>query len=141
MCGQKGRVDSTPRASGGIRFEGKGEGGCRQVICEAVREDPATYTEGFLGKDPEEYCRWISDPSRWGGAIELSILCRSAPFLHGPLPKPLPRNHACAAQPRGRGTCPCGSFPAKPGLCRSSLVEARTHVAGWEQLSVTWGTW
>lgn len=34
--------------------------------------------QGILGKQPEEYCRWISDPKSWGGEIELSILCRKA---------------------------------------------------------------
>lgn len=31
----------------------------RGVIAAAVRADPLTYTDGFLGKDGEEYCRWI----------------------------------------------------------------------------------
>eukprot|EP00752_Nemacystus_decipiens_P008647 g7721.t1 len=46
----------------------------RRMITEAVREKPMEYNEGILGKQPEEYCRWISDPKSWGGEIELSIL-------------------------------------------------------------------
>ncbi|CAN0261687.1 unnamed protein product [Ectocarpus sp. 12 AP-2014] len=50
----------------------------RQMITEAVRGSPEVYNEGILGKQPEEYCRWISDPKSWGGEIELSILSKKA---------------------------------------------------------------
>ena len=30
----------------------------------------------MLGKAPAEYCAWITDPDKWGGAIELSILSK-----------------------------------------------------------------
>lgn len=46
----------------------------RQVIAAAVGSDPHTYSEAILGKSNEDYCRWILNPSKWGGAIELSIL-------------------------------------------------------------------
>ncbi|KAL9268855.1 OVARIAN TUMOR DOMAIN-containing deubiquitinating enzyme 2-like protein [Drosera capensis] len=46
----------------------------RQVIAATVSSDPVKYSEAFLGKPNEEYCSWILDPERWGGAIELSIL-------------------------------------------------------------------
>lgn len=46
----------------------------RQVIAAAVASDPVKYNEAFLGKNNEEYCSWIMDPEKWGGAIELSIL-------------------------------------------------------------------
>lgn len=46
----------------------------RQVIATAVRSDTAHYNEAFLGKPNKEYCAWILDPEKWGGAIELSIL-------------------------------------------------------------------
>ncbi|GBF96418.1 ubiquitin thioesterase [Raphidocelis subcapitata] len=46
----------------------------RRVIAAAVAGDPFTYNEGFLGQDNEAYCRWIQQPDKWGGAIELSIL-------------------------------------------------------------------
>ena len=48
----------------------------RQVIADAVAGDPDQYNEAFLGRPNEEYCAWIEDPRRWGGAIELSILAR-----------------------------------------------------------------
>lgn len=47
----------------------------RQVIAATVISDPVTYSEAFLGKPNEEYCNWIMDPEKWGGAIELAILC------------------------------------------------------------------
>lgn len=48
----------------------------RRAVAAAVSADPFTYNEGFLGKNNAEYCKWITDPSKWGGAIELSILAR-----------------------------------------------------------------
>ncbi|GAB2230551.1 hypothetical protein Droror1_Dr00014823 [Drosera rotundifolia] len=46
----------------------------RQVIAATVSSDPVKYSDAFLGKPNEEYCSWILDPEKWGGAIELSIL-------------------------------------------------------------------
>ncbi|XP_072954354.1 OVARIAN TUMOR DOMAIN-containing deubiquitinating enzyme 2 [Typha angustifolia] len=46
----------------------------RQVIAATVASDPGKYNEAFLGKPNEEYCAWILNPEKWGGAIELSIL-------------------------------------------------------------------
>ncbi|CAH9083565.1 unnamed protein product [Cuscuta europaea] len=46
----------------------------RQVISAVVASDPAKYSEAFLGKPNKEYCEWILNPDKWGGAIELSIL-------------------------------------------------------------------
>ncbi|KAJ0974695.1 hypothetical protein J5N97_016675 [Dioscorea zingiberensis] len=46
----------------------------RQVIAAAVGSDPVKYTEAFLGKPNEDYCAWILDSDKWGGAIELSVL-------------------------------------------------------------------
>lgn len=41
-----------------------------------MASDPFTYNNGFLGKSNEEYRKWILDPMKWGGAIELSIFAR-----------------------------------------------------------------
>ncbi|TXG67790.1 hypothetical protein EZV62_009065 [Acer yangbiense] len=46
----------------------------RQVIAATVVSDPIKYSEAFLGKPNEEYCSWILDSEKWGGAIELSML-------------------------------------------------------------------
>ncbi|KAL0286452.1 UNVERIFIED_CONTAM: OVARIAN TUMOR DOMAIN-containing deubiquitinating enzyme 2 [Sesamum angustifolium] len=46
----------------------------RQVIAATVASDPEKYSEAFLGKTNEEYCAWILNPEKWGGAIELAIL-------------------------------------------------------------------
>ncbi|KAL8098634.1 OVARIAN TUMOR DOMAIN-containing deubiquitinating enzyme 2 [Apium graveolens] len=46
----------------------------RQVIAATVASDPKKYSEAFLGKPNEEYCAWILNSEKWGGAIELSIL-------------------------------------------------------------------
>ncbi|KAK9209701.1 hypothetical protein WN944_002069 [Citrus x changshan-huyou] len=45
-----------------------------EVIAATVASDPVKYSEAFLGKSNQEYCSWIQDPEKWGGAIELSIL-------------------------------------------------------------------
>ena len=49
---------------------------CRRVIAEAVAADPFSYTRDYLEKDNADYCKWILDAQKWGGAIELSILAR-----------------------------------------------------------------
>lgn len=54
----------------------------RQVIAEAVTQDPSQYNEGMLGKPTAEYAKWILDPSKWGGAIELSILSKCESAMH-----------------------------------------------------------
>ncbi|XP_002280308.1 OVARIAN TUMOR DOMAIN-containing deubiquitinating enzyme 2 isoform X2 [Vitis vinifera] len=46
----------------------------RQVIAAIVQSDATKYSEAFLEKPNEEYCAWILNPEKWGGAIELSIL-------------------------------------------------------------------
>ncbi|CAN1339712.1 OVARIAN TUMOR DOMAIN-containing deubiquitinating enzyme 2 [Linum perenne] len=46
----------------------------RQVIATTVARDPVKYNEAFLGKPNQEYCAWILNSEKWGGAIELSIL-------------------------------------------------------------------
>ncbi|XP_043689221.1 OVARIAN TUMOR DOMAIN-containing deubiquitinating enzyme 2 isoform X1 [Telopea speciosissima] len=46
----------------------------RQVIAATVASDQSKYSEPFLGKPNDEYCAWILDSEKWGGAIELSIL-------------------------------------------------------------------
>lgn len=48
-------------------------------MADAVKADRERYNEAFLGKPVEEYARWILDPSKWGGAIELSILSKWVP--------------------------------------------------------------
>ncbi|KAJ6894577.1 OTU-like cysteine protease family protein [Populus alba x Populus x berolinensis] len=48
--------------------------GLRQVIAGTVASNPEKYNEAFLGKPNGEYCNWIRDSEKWGGAIELSIL-------------------------------------------------------------------
>ncbi|PNH03286.1 Ubiquitin thioesterase OTU1 [Tetrabaena socialis] len=45
----------------------------RKVVAQAVASDPTTFNEGFLGKQVDEYCRWIQEKDKWGGAIELFI--------------------------------------------------------------------
>jgi len=48
-------------------------GRLRQVVTDAIRNDPETYSDAFLGQPREDYIKAILKPSTWGGAIELSI--------------------------------------------------------------------
>lgn len=52
---------------------------CRALIARTVADDPETFTEAFLERPNAEYCAWILDEQKWGGAIELSILSKCAP--------------------------------------------------------------
>lgn len=48
----------------------------RQIIAEVVSNDEDNYSEAILGKPNKDYCDWIQKPDSWGGAIELSVLCK-----------------------------------------------------------------
>lgn len=48
----------------------------RQVIADVVKSDPETYNAVFLDQSNEDYVKFILNPESWGGAIELSILCK-----------------------------------------------------------------
>lgn len=48
----------------------------RKIIADTVASDKEHFDDAFLGKSNAEYCRWILDENNWGGAIELSILCK-----------------------------------------------------------------
>jgi len=47
----------------------------RNMIAGAVRSDPGLWSDAILGKTREEYIRFILDPTKWGGQVELNILC------------------------------------------------------------------
>ncbi|CAB4031120.1 Hypothetical predicted protein, partial [Paramuricea clavata] len=51
-------------------------GELRNLIVTAVSNDPVTFNEAFLGRSNKDYCDWIANPERWGGAIEISILSK-----------------------------------------------------------------
>ncbi|OQS06376.1 ubiquitin thioesterase OTU1, partial [Thraustotheca clavata] len=46
----------------------------RNVVVNAIKNDPNMFNAIFLGKPVDEYCTWILDDKSWGGEIELSIL-------------------------------------------------------------------
>lgn len=48
----------------------------RKIIAETVASDKEKFDDAFLGKSNSDYCSWILDDNNWGGAIELSILCK-----------------------------------------------------------------
>ena len=48
----------------------------RSIITSEIRANPDEYNSAVLDKEPEEYCKWISNKETWGGGIELSILSK-----------------------------------------------------------------
>lgn len=48
----------------------------RQIVANVIQLDPQTYNADFLDKHPSEYIRWILNPDKWGGEIEISILSK-----------------------------------------------------------------
>lgn len=46
----------------------------RQMMADYIQEHADVYSEAILGVPPQQYCQAITDPDRWGGGIELSIL-------------------------------------------------------------------
>lgn len=46
----------------------------RSIVAGAIQSNPTEYTAAILGKNPDEYCKWIQNEDSWGGAIELKIL-------------------------------------------------------------------
>ncbi|KAH9803660.1 OVARIAN TUMOR DOMAIN-containing deubiquitinating enzyme 2 [Citrus sinensis] len=46
----------------------------QKAIAATVASDTVKHSEAFIGKSNQDYCSWIQDPEKWGGAIELSIL-------------------------------------------------------------------
>lgn len=46
----------------------------RGMMADYIQQHLDVYSEAILGVSPDQYCRSIVDPDRWGGGIELSIL-------------------------------------------------------------------
>lgn len=46
----------------------------RSVVAQNIQSQPERFSSAILGKDRDEYCRWIQRDSAWGGQIELIIL-------------------------------------------------------------------
>ncbi|VDK20279.1 unnamed protein product [Taenia asiatica] len=46
----------------------------RTLIAHIVLSDPVTFNEAILGMPSEDYAKFILEPHRWGGGIEVSIL-------------------------------------------------------------------
>ncbi|CAD6589595.1 MAG: ubiquitin-specific protease otu1, partial [Tremellales sp. Tagirdzhanova-0007] len=55
----------------GVVFEGGVEGGegLRNVVADAIRDDPEAYSDVILGKPRNEYVKTILKSDTWGGAI------------------------------------------------------------------------
>lgn len=51
-------------------------GSLRETIAQEVLSDRETWNEAVLGMDAAAYAKWIMDPKKWGGEVELSILAK-----------------------------------------------------------------
>lgn len=47
----------------------------REAIANAVKQNPNRWNGAVLGKSNDEYASFILDSNKWGGQIELNILC------------------------------------------------------------------
>ena len=48
----------------------------REIIIAEIMSNPEEYNSAILGKNPKDYCNWISNKETWGGGIEISILSK-----------------------------------------------------------------
>lgn len=48
----------------------------RQVIANEILSNRETYNSDILGQSTEEYVKWILNPEKWGGEIEMNILSK-----------------------------------------------------------------
>jgi ubiquitin thioesterase OTU1 len=48
----------------------------RQAIADEIRRDAETYSDDILGMEVEDYIKWILNPEKWGGEIEMNILSK-----------------------------------------------------------------
>lgn len=49
----------------------------RYIVAQTIRSNPEYYNTEFLEKTPEDYVLWITNADKWGGEIEISILCQA----------------------------------------------------------------
>jgi ubiquitin thioesterase OTU1 len=48
----------------------------RELIARTVKQDPVTFNQAILGKSNSDYCKWIQNPTSWGGSIEVMIMSK-----------------------------------------------------------------
>ena len=48
----------------------------RQVIANEIQSNRETYNSDILGQSTEDYVKWILNPEKWGGEIEMNILSK-----------------------------------------------------------------
>ncbi|KAJ2898429.1 hypothetical protein MKZ38_003936 [Zalerion maritima] len=62
-------------AFGGVFQKENASASLRREVASSILANPEIYNEVVLEMSPERYCSLITQPDRWGGAIELGILC------------------------------------------------------------------
>ena len=45
-----------------------------EIVSDAVKSDPETWSAAVLGEDPSEYATKILDTFTWGGFVDINIL-------------------------------------------------------------------
>ncbi|KEP62232.1 UNVERIFIED_CONTAM: OTU family cysteine protease [Hammondia hammondi] len=48
----------------------------RDLVACVIASDPESFSSAILGKPRQEYIHWISEPTSWGGYVELAILAQ-----------------------------------------------------------------
>ncbi|KFG32217.1 OTU family cysteine protease [Toxoplasma gondii p89] len=48
----------------------------RDLVAAVIAGDPESFSSAILGKPRQEYIHWISEPTSWGGYVELAILAQ-----------------------------------------------------------------
>jgi ubiquitin thioesterase OTU1 len=48
----------------------------RKVIADEILQDAETYSADILGMAVQDYVKWILNPEKWGGEIEMNILSK-----------------------------------------------------------------
>ena len=49
-----------------------------KAIAATVASDTVKHSEAFIGKSNQDYCSWIQDPEKWGGAVNFFSLNKHA---------------------------------------------------------------
>lgn len=54
-------------------FNARSSGELRKMVADAILDDPKRFAP-YLETDPFSYTKWITNPSIWGGATEITII-------------------------------------------------------------------
>ncbi|GAY59365.1 hypothetical protein CUMW_193980 [Citrus unshiu] len=53
----------------------------QKAIAATVASDTVKHSEAFIGKSNQDYCSWIQDPEKWGGAVNFFFSLNKHAFV------------------------------------------------------------